>query len=128
MAVVEAIGVLDWPREDLQVLSIGCTLESLNVKGARRNGLGKLYWGVNIADVFLASQSFASLGTAQLLAGHKNIFRINPPVANKKFGLDVVSEINSLKGLGYSEARKALPSIKHFFEKNAEKFDPIYKL
>lgn len=128
MAVVEAIGVLGWPREDLKVLSIGCTLESLNIKAGRRKGLGRLYWGVNIADVFMASQSFASIGTAQLLAGHQNVIRINPPVANGKFGLDVVSEIKSLKGLGNAEARKALPLIKHFFEEKAEDFEPIYKL
>lgn len=128
MAVVEAIGVLEWPRDKLKILSIGCTSESLNIKDGRKKGLGRFYWGINIADVFMASQSFASLGTAQLLAGHQNIVRINPSVANKKFGLDLVSEISSLRGLGASEARKALPNIKHFFEQEAEVFNPKHNL
>jgi len=128
MAVVEAIGVLGWPKEELKVLSLGCTSESLNINAGRKKALGRIYWSVNIVDVFMTSQSFASLGTAQLLAGHKNVIRINPSVANKRYGLDVVSEIGSLKGLGDAEARKALPLIKHFFRKKVEKFDPIYKL
>lgn len=128
MAVVEAVGVLEWPRNELKVLSIGCTSESLNIKAARKRSLGRLYWGLNIADVFMVSQSSASFGTAQLLAGHTNVIRIDPKVANKKYGLDTVAEITSLKSLGYSEARKAKDGIKYFFKKPAEKFKPIYGL
>jgi len=37
----------------------------------------------------------------------------------------VTAEIQSLKGLGFVEARKALPTIKHvFFEEPAEPFVP----
>ncbi|MDD5463618.1 MAG: CBASS cGAMP-activated phospholipase [Candidatus Moranbacteria bacterium] len=128
LAVVEAIGVLDWPRDELKILSIGCTSEPLSVKWARKFSMGKAYWGFKVVDVFMSAQSSASLGTAQLLAGHKNVIRISPIVAKGKFGLDITEGINSLKGLGDTEARKALPEIESFFIDKAEPFNPIYPL
>lgn len=128
MAVVEAIGVLEWPKDDLRVLSIGCTSESPSIRAARKLPLGLLYWAPNLASIFMTSQSSASMGTAQLLAGRENVIRIDPIMAKGKFGLDVVKGIGLLKGLGDSEARKALPLIQHFFAKKAEKFIPIHQI
>lgn len=128
MAVVEAIGVLGWAKDDLKVLSIGCTSESLSVKVARKLPMGLLYWAPNMANVFMASQSSASMGTAQLLAGRDNVVRVDPVVARGKFGLDVVGGISLLKGLGSNEARKELPLIQHFFSKKVEKFIPVHQI
>lgn len=125
LAVVEAIGVLGWSKDEIKVLSIGCTTEALDVGIARSVPMGKAYWAFKAIKVFMSTQSSASLGTAQLLAGHANIHRISPTVANGKFSLDAVKEVTSLKGLGDSEARKALPSIEFFFEEKAEPFIPI---
>jgi hypothetical protein len=75
----------------------------------------------------MSGQSSASLGTAQLLAGHKNVFRIDPVMPPHRFGLDILREIDSLRGLGESEARKALPQLKPiFFQEAAEPFVPYY--
>lgn len=128
LAVVEAIGVLNWPRESLKVLSVGCTSEPLNIGAARTRSLGLGYWGMKMVDLFMSTQSFASYGTAQLLAGHTNVQRFSPVVPNGRFGLDVVSEIGSLKGLGNSEARKALPNIRHLFTNKVQPFEPYHKL
>jgi len=128
LAVVEAIGVLGWPIDDLKVLSIGCTTEPLNIKWARKIPMGKAYWGFKVADLFMTAQSSASLGTAQLLAGHGNVTRISPPVPNGRFGLDVIKEIQSLKGLGDTEARKALPAIELFLKDKVATFEPYHKL
>jgi patatin-like phospholipase/acyl hydrolase len=128
LAVVEGIGILDWPREEIKILSIGCTSEPINIKAARSISLGLGYWGTKIADLFMSTQSTASTGTAQLLVGHENVSRFNCVVANGKFGLDVVSGIDSLAGLGNSEARKALPAIQSFFTEKVEAFTPIHKL
>lgn len=131
LAVVEAIGkeMLNWCPSSLKVLSLGCTTEPFNIGLARKLGLGLGYWGVKIADVFMTAQSSASLGTAQLLIGHENIIRISPPVGKGRFNLDGVKEITSLKGLGDSEARKAVPSVrKDFFDlPHAEPFEPFHK-
>lgn len=123
MAAVEAVGVLGWPMDSIKMLSIGCTTE---VFSTRRNG-GKLAWAPKIADIFMASQSSASLGTAQLLIGHMNVKRISPIVPNGRFGLDAIKEINTLKGLGSSEARKELPNLTDFFTDKTEPFIPNHK-
>ena len=126
VAVVEAITVLDWPGDSLNVLSLGCTTEPLNVNWGRRIPLGRLYWAFKIVDVFMHAQSHGSLGTAKLLAGHDNIIRIVPSVSHGRFSLDGTKEINSLKGLGDFEARNALPKLREvFFGNPAEPFNPF---
>lgn len=124
MAAVEALGVLEWPRGSIKLLSIGCTSEAFDIKG----GSGRLKWAPKIADVFLSSQSSASIGTAQLLLGHENVTRINPVVPKGRFGLDGVNGINSLKGSGASEARKYNPLLEDFFSDKVDEFNPYHKL
>ena len=128
MAVVEAITLLDWPRDSLKVLSVGCTTEPLNVNLGRRIPLGGPYWAFKLLDVFMHVQSHASLGTALLLAGHDNVVRIDKDVSQGKFGLDKTKEIDSLRGLGVSEARYALPKLREvFLGDHVEQFVPFHK-
>ena len=125
LAVVEAVGVLGWPKDSLRVLSLGCTSELLDVGSGRSWSLGLGYWGTKIVDLFMTAQSSASLSTAQVLAGHENVVRICPYAPRGRFGLDTHKEIDSLRGLGDSEARYALPRIRPmFFGEPAEKFVP----
>ena len=129
MAVVEAITLLDWPRDSLKVLSLGCTTEPLNVNLGRRIPLGKSYWGLKLLDVFMHVQSHASLGTALLLAGHDNIIRIDQNVPRRRFSLDGIKEIDSLRGSGAAKARHALPKLREAFLGNhAEQFVPFHTL
>jgi hypothetical protein len=129
LAVVEAIGVLGWAPTSLHVLSLGCTKEPMNVNRGRRLALGSAYWVGKITSVFMAAQSSSSLGTASILVGHENIVRINPYVARGRFGLDAIKEAPSLRGLGDSEARDALPALRPmFFAAHAEPFEPVWKL
>jgi hypothetical protein len=126
VAVVEAVGVLEWDRFHLKMLSLGCTSSPLDVGIGRRYGMGFLYWARRIADVFMSGQSSGSLGTAKLLAGQQNVFRISPMVPAGRFGLATIRETLSLKGLGASEARKALPTLKPvFFSQPAEKISTV---
>ena len=128
MAVVEAITLLDWPRDALKVLSLGCTHEPLNVNWGRKVSLGRLYWITKFVDVFMCAQSHASFGTAKLLAGYGNIIRVDPVVARGKFILDKTNEISSLKGLGEAEARKKLPELREvFLGDHAEPFKAFHK-
>jgi hypothetical protein len=49
-------------------------------------------------------------------------------VAAKRFNLDGVKQIKELQGLGYSEARNALPNVcDRFFAEKCEPFVSIYK-
>ncbi len=115
MAVVEAVGVLGWPRESLRVLNLGCTTTAVDVGWGRLYSLGFGYWGLKIVDVFMSAQSSASVGTAQLLAGHESVTRVSPNVGRGRFALDSIGEITSLRGLGDSEARKTLPKLRELF-------------
>ncbi len=127
MSVVEAISVLEWPRDSLKILSLGCTTEPLNIDRGRRIPRGLSYWTPKLLDVFMHAQSHGSLGTAKLLAGHDNIIRIDPVVPRRRFNLDGTKEINSLKGLGHSEARHALPKLQEIFLGNpVEPFDAFH--
>jgi uncharacterized protein len=126
MAVVEAVGVLGWPRESLRVLSLGCTSEALSIGRARFVGRGAAYWATRIVGLFMTAQSFSSMGTAYILVGHESVFRVDPVVPSGRFRLDAYREAISLKGLGASEARKALPRVRSMFidEGPVEPFRP----
>ena len=125
MAVVEAIGVLGWPKERLKLLSIGCTSCALDIGIRRRFNLGKIFWANKVSDIFMAGQASASLGTAYTLIGHDNVMRIDPIVPNGRYDLDLHKEIKSLRGRGESEARESLPKLKEmFFNQPADRFEP----
>jgi patatin-like phospholipase/acyl hydrolase len=127
VAVVEAIGILGWDRSEIQVLSLGCTSTPLDVDFSAAKG--KLGWAPKIADVFMTAQASSALGMAQhLLTDRAQIVRISP-VVGPRYELDKVSEIPSLKGLGASEARKALPAVRpKFFHTIADEFHPCYPI
>lgn len=127
MAVVEAVGVLGWPRESLRVLSLGCTAEAPRGAASGRLPHGYAYWLPRIVELLMAAQSSASSGTAAVLIGHENVLRISPPVTRGRFALDQVEGIAALKGLGDVEARKALPALRErFLTGPAEAFRPYH--
>ena len=69
VSVIDAIALLDWPRDSLRILSLGCTAEPLSVERGRKRSLGWLYWAKKVRNVFMQAQSHGSLGAAKLLAG-----------------------------------------------------------
>ena len=88
LALIEAIGVLDWPRHEIEVLSLGCTSEHLNVSWQKRISLGASYWGARIADVFMKAQSSSAIAAAHSLVGSKNVVRIRISNPEKRGALD----------------------------------------
>ena len=129
IAVVEAIGVLDWPKEDIFVLSLSCTSAPLANKQLRKPKRGAVHWAASLADVFLVSQSHASMGTAHMLIGHDHVDRICPIMEWGRFAMDNAGEIDALAGLGRAEARKACPALKQrYFDEPAENFNPYRHL
>lgn len=124
LAVVEAVGVLGWPRDRLKVLSIGCTDEPFDVGRLRKLNIGWL-WATRMVDAFMRAQSSGSLGTAYSLAGHENVARINQTVSRKRFALDSAQGIADLCALGRYRVRNESAKIKPaFFEGLAEPFKP----
>lgn len=128
-AAIEAVHVLGWPREEVAILSLGCTEEAPSFAKLGENA-GLTDWGLGLVECFMAGQSSSSFGTSILVLGDYNldrIKRINPVVPSEHFKLDGTKNLEKLKGFGYKEARDALPKIKKiFFESKAEEFIPIY--
>lgn len=128
IAAVEAIGILKWSIDDTRILSIGCTSEPINIKMAKKIGLGKAYWASNSLKLIMMGQSSAAIGMAKHLTSN-NVYRINEIVSNGKFTLDGIDTIHNLKGLGYEKARIEFQYIKNsFFSESAEKFIPYHEI
>lgn len=126
IAVVEAIGILKWKPEEINVLSISCTGSPMSTNAAHKWSLGNFYWAPKLMEVLSAGQSSGALGTAAvLLGGHERVIRIEPVVAPGTFGLDGVEVIERLRGLGEAEARKARPRLQHLFSNPVEPFRPF---
>jgi predicted acylesterase/phospholipase RssA len=131
VATVEALGILGWQSDEIQILSLGCTSPPLDVEWGRKHSLGKFGWANQISEVFLVAQSFSANGMAlHLVKDRQQVLRISPSIAAKKFDLDSAHRIPALKGLGDFEARKALPELrKRFFESPVvEDFIPFHRL
>ena len=129
LAIVEAIGMLDWPRESLHVLSLGCLEETYNIR--KWAGIGTL--GSKIIKLFMDGQSHGAMGMAKLLTGHEHertaIHRINHTVPDKTYRMDDTRVIQDLKGLGFSLARDRQPVLDPvFFTQPAEAFEPVNRL
>lgn len=134
VAVAEAIGVLDWSKENTKILSVGCTDEPFDI-GSLRKRAGLLSWAYTIKkrhskliNTFMTGQSNGALGIAYSILGHENIYRINETTPQGKFSLDSVNQINQLLALGKNQARQNASNLKPvFFSKLAEEFVPFHK-
>jgi hypothetical protein len=125
LAVVEAIGILGWPRDELYVLSIGCTEPTYCIP----HETSELQLASGVSEIFLQGQSKGALGTAKLLIGdtpqRRRLFRYQTVVPHGLFELDGIEHVSTLKGLGAAEARIALPEVREIFlGPTAETFVP----
>lgn len=130
LAVVEAIGVLEWKPDELLVLSLGCTSTPLTVDVINKQDMRIGDWGLQVIEAMMKGQSSASIGTAKLLMRKPSqLVRVDFKVDTGRYSLDALSGIDLLKGLGESKARTYLPELKPlFFGVAAEKFVPYHKL
>lgn len=129
LAVVEAISLLGWPAETLQILSLGCVNEVYMIDEAPGwGGLAK-----DVTRLFMDGQSHGALGIAKLLTGHEYerdaIFRYCPDVPKDFFKLDDTRKIAQLRGMGASAARRERTRIEPvFLAEPAQLFNPVYAL
>lgn len=130
-AVVEAVGMLDWPKDELRVLSIGCLDEVRETK----KGYGILGLAVREkASFFMDGQAGGSIGIAEVLTGgthaeQKSIYRVSQTVEAGAYEMDNTEKIKRLKGRGFAEAREQRPLVERvFFTEPAEEFVPEYKV
>ena len=124
LACVEAVGVrLQWPRDDVMALSIGCTSSPPRRSFFRSRWItGAVGWVLPVRNVMMEGQSQGSTGLAKNLLGSERIVRVDPP---GRYKLDDVRSIDELIALGHSEARHQVSRIvETFFKKKAEPFKP----
>jgi hypothetical protein len=124
LAVVEAMTLLGQNPGSIDVLSLGCTDEPMEFKAGRHTGW---YWLRRAIFAAMRGQSRSALGMAMHLtgrdAGEDRILRIDPIVRPNRFRLDGTKQVRELCGLGYSEARNALPYIRdRFFAAQCQPF------
>lgn len=115
VAAVEATGLLELPKGTVKLLSLSCTESPISNRDPAPAGLGLARWAPRLLETLFASQSSAALGTAQLLLGHENVWRIAPSVGPNHYKMDRTDDIASLRGLGASEARKSYPEVRETF-------------
>jgi patatin-like phospholipase/acyl hydrolase len=128
-AVIEAVAVLGWPADRLQVLSVGCLEETYRIPKAA--GIGTL--GARAIKLLMDGQSKSALGTAMLFTGHPHtrtaVHRIDQTVPENLYRMDDAGVIRELKGLGFSTAREQFPLLEMtFFDEPAEPFVPCHAL
>lgn len=130
IAVAEGIGTLGWDPKEIQVLSIGCLEDVVEM----RDAYGAARLAPKLAGLFMAGQSFGSNGLAHILTGdvgganHKAIHRITQPVPEGFFTLDDTRKIQKLKSRAFAEARIQKPILMDvFFSTPAQPFEPIYR-
>ena len=117
LAVVEAVGVLGWRADDIDVLSLGCTEELIDVGSVRHRPAGIIdwVWGLRAVNLMLAAQSSASLGTAAVLVGHDRVLRVSPSVPSGRYRLDSTRGLDTLQGQGVTAAKHAIPQLRRRF-------------
>lgn len=128
-AVVEAVGVLGWPADQLKILSIG----TINDVTAPPRWTGKLPMAAHITRLFMAGQSHSALGSAKILTGdghgHRAVWRIDQVAPKGRYTLDNAGRIAEMKSRAVAEAREQLPELRRqFFDGIAAPFEPHYRL
>ena len=123
MAAVEAMAVLDWPRDKIVALSLGC---SRYPSDSDYPGFGSPLKLKNyVVDLFMQGQNHFSMGTASLILGHERIIRVDPVVPNGRYSLDSCERLEELQALAHAEAREALPKLRRLtFDQATEPFIP----
>lgn len=129
LAVIEALGILQWSREDLMVLSLGCNGEPLRFTVGAGGRPGLTFWLVHGITVALAAQSSGAVSMARALIGHDRILRVCPALERRRFDIDTTGEIDTLVTLGAREARALFPRLREtFFARRRDPYEPCLGL
>ena len=126
VAVTEAVSVLQWPADELKVLSISTTEDV----GPLPSSLG-LFNLLDIKRLFMAGQSLGAQGIAATMLGHPHerdaIFRVSMPNPRGHFALDNADRMPDILGLAAEQARTEVTRLRPvFFADQAPKFIPLH--
>ena len=126
VALSEATEYLDWPAEEIDILSIGTTSTPMHINAAKRGG-GVLQWNSTLLDVLMAGQAQSAQIQAKSFT-NGGFHRIDTVVERGRFSLDDARGIAELKSLGQHAAKNHLNTVlaRFFTEPTTCQFVPIH--
>jgi len=125
VALIEATTALEWPIDQIDILSVGTTSVPFDVSRRRRNG-GILSWNSGIVDLLQEAQVRGTIGLASAMTSQR-ITRIDTLARSGRFSLDGADDVLDLKGLGENAARQCVEKVSRlFFSSPATPFEPIH--
>ncbi len=113
VALLESRWVLGWPASEIDVLSIGTTMESFHLP-SRLFDLGLLRWRKKLLSLILVAQEQAALAQAKLLV-NESLLRIDESVVPGRFKLDDPKQTRELRSMGISAARHTAHEVERRF-------------
>lgn len=129
VALVEAMAFLEIQKNDICLLSLGCTEVPTSIERWKSQKGGKIAWAYTALELLLHGQALTANNQALLLLGEERFMRINEVVKPKRFSLDNVRVIDELEALGVALARHKVDAIdQRFLQEKANPFVPIYTI
>lgn len=128
IAVVEGLTSCGWEREDICLLSIGCTDDYKKFPSTRNVSASQV---LDIIKFFMRAEVQYSENISKLLLGTKNYIRINPNIPTGECKLDDTSRksMNILISYAKDESKKNMVDIKNtFLEDKKEVFIPCHSV
>ncbi len=127
VGLIEAINVLGWKPEEMDVLSIGVRDAPLKASLTRMRFSGWLLWNKSLLDLFMQAQTAASLAQAKVLT-QKPLLRVEL-MNDGIYKMDDSRRIRDLKAAGILKARHHEREIsERFLGVPVESFVPCYSL
>jgi len=129
LAVTEGISRCEWKKEEIFLLSLGCTHDFCgSTNGHERMGFINID---KLINTFMEAESQYSKNMTHIILGKDNYLRINPMVAERRVALDNSSSnaLKYLSSLGAHEAQLHLDQIiKCYLNEEKEPFVPCHTL
>lgn len=110
-ALSEAVGVLNIPLSQIEMLSVGTT-DAPSMINVPKVITGKIGWVLQASDLFMKSQMQAALYQVKQLLGASRFYRIDDSAACD--GLDDIRSINMLISKGNEIAEQTFEVASHF--------------
>lgn len=125
VGMTDAMALLEVPREQISILSIGTT-EEVKHRHDRLDDGGFWQWKTDAADVIMRSQSVAATAQAMLLLGNDNVLRVDAKVPRKLFALDKLTPDKLLAAASHQSMQAAPDVQRRFLPHRAAEFVPCH--
>lgn len=127
VGLIEAIAVLKEKPEQVDILSLGATVEPYRISKTRRFG-GWLLWHKGLVELLAQAQVASSIEQTKILTGHRAL-RIDVTTNVGRYSIGDARQISELKALGIRKARHMEHEIsQRFLQISAQPFQPCRRV